>query len=77
MTIVTEKEAATKLCAERCYGAVPVNCVGSGCMAWRNFDFVIENGEDKNWGDSRWVRRGYCGLAGPLHEKPKRWRWQR
>lgn len=48
------------------HGGAPMNCLGSGCMAWRwaqkpNFDFSVHNIEAPAWLDTD---RGYCGKAG-------------
>ncbi len=68
MTVVTEAEALEKVCPERSYSHLPpAKCVGSECMAWRNFDRVAIAG--KAFDETDIVTRGYCGLAGPLHEK--------
>lgn len=45
------------------------NCIASGCMMWRKHDQVGigPNGEKRDRdmdGRTRWVDRGYCGLAG-------------
>ena len=45
------------------------NCVGAACMAWRKSDQIGigPNGETRTRdmdGRTRWVDRGYCGLAG-------------
>ena len=44
-------------------------CVGPKCMAWRKHDQIGigPNGEKRDRdmdGRTRWVDRGYCGLAG-------------
>ena len=54
--IVTEEEAKTKRCQEtfnRTGSVREINCLASGCMAWR-------------WADGEGMdefRRGYCGKA--------------
>jgi hypothetical protein len=75
----TEQEAKTKRCCgpEGC-GVYPVAmgtsekymrfCIGSMCMAWRKVDQIGigPNGEKRDRdldGRTRWVDRGYCGLA--------------
>lgn len=45
------------------------NCIASGCMMWRKHDQIGigPNGEKRERdmdGRTRWVDRGYCGLAG-------------
>ena len=44
-------------------------CIASDCMAWRKLDQIGigPNGEKRDRdldGRTRWVDRGYCGLAG-------------
>jgi len=72
--VLTEKEAADKICAERCYGQIPVKCCGSECMMWRWFDRRSIGGDEKFFG-SDVVRRGYCGLAGPPFRATSRHWW--
>jgi hypothetical protein len=45
------------------------NCIASQCMMWRKHDQIGfgPNGEKRDRdldGQTRWVDRGYCGLAG-------------
>jgi hypothetical protein len=78
--MLTEKEAATKWCPEvrRADGGDNCDadgnrrtpyCIGSSCMMWRKIDQIGigPNGEKRDRdmdGRTRWVDRGYCGLAG-------------
>lgn len=85
--ITTEEEAQTKRCQESypaatashndipTYTMAPINCIGSGCMAWRwvrenmyvpvlpsepgGADFILH----EQAGDYS-TARGYCGKAG-------------
>lgn len=56
--ILTEEDAKTKRCQEGFgdrYQSSPINCIASGCMAWR-----WQYGEL----DEEAPRPGYCGKAG-------------
>lgn len=61
LNVMTEEQAHKRLCPERCYSQLDVNCVASKCMAWRVYDFIHKG--DKITGLT--LTRGYCGLAGP------------
>lgn len=78
--IWTEDEARTKWCPMNRCGDINLggtsnrpdgetSCIASGCMMWRKKDQIGigPNGEKRDRdmdGRTRWVDRGYCGLAG-------------
>lgn len=68
--IRTEEEAKHRTCPLTFkVESGPWPCVGSGCMAWRKHDQIGLTPEGKKVdrdvdGRTRWVDRGYCGLAG-------------
>ena len=78
MTLHTEDEAKTRWCpmtarngsaAAGAQASGTIHCIASNCMAWRKHDQVGigpdgEKRERDMDGRTRWVDRGYCGLAG-------------
>lgn len=77
--MLTEDEAKTKACfkaatfggSQQLADGPGPNCIASQCMAWRKLDQIGigPNGEKRDRdmdGRTRWVDRGYCGLAGSL-----------
>ena len=77
MTVLTEEEARVTLCfraatfgaSQQIADGIGPHCVASNCMAWRKADQIGigPNGEKRDRdmdGRTRWVNRGYCGLAG-------------
>jgi hypothetical protein len=64
--VYTEEEAKDKVCPQAIHmlGMQPmINCMGGGCMAWRN---VVEYSNDKDKKLIAIVIGGYCGLGGEL-----------
>ena len=65
----TEDEAKKKWCPMADSNSTSNSCIASGCMMWRKKDQmgIGPNGEKRDRdldGRTRWLDRGYCGLAG-------------
>lgn len=75
--IWTEREAKDRLCPVITFPDGNTRCAASDCMMWRKHGQIGlgPNGEKRDRdmdGMTRWVDRGYCGLAGtPLPELSK------